>query len=381
MAAVAIGRDREELVTIDLSTGAIRDLAVSGWKDIGQPAWSPDGRTIFAPAEPRQSGSLQQIWAFDALTGAHRPLTSGSGSADYSTWSLSATASGDLFAITLVPDLSLWVTDRSRSPKKIQALRGEGSNSVIWVDGRVVTSNDAEIMVHDLEGQTSTKLRSHSTMYRHLARCGPGNVAYWSSDTHRPNYIAITDVLTGATRDLTNGPSENNPQCTADGSTLVFQRWVQGDRSELVRKSLKTGESAVLTQLSFDHPLISPDGAKVLMQIPVDRNDPYGWAQIIPIAGGVAKRLKMPFSIEGDAVWAWSPDGKAIMCERKENGVGNIWWIPLDGKPPKQLTAFDSDLIFAFDVAPDGRIAMSRGQWVGDVVHIGNVKDSTTQNQ
>jgi hypothetical protein len=117
------------------------------------------------------------------------------------------------------------------------------------------------------------------------------------------------------------------------------------------------------------------------MQIPVDRNDPYGWAQIIPIAGGVAKRLKMPFSIEGDAVWAWSPDGKAIMCERKENGVGNIWWIPLDGKPPKQLTAFDSDLIFAFDVAPDGRIAMSRGQWVGDVVHIGNVKDSTTQNQ
>lgn len=61
----------------------------------------------------------------------------------------------------------------------------------------------------------------------------------------------------------------------------------------------------------------------------------------------------MPFATEEEAVWAWSPDGKAIICVRTENGVGNIWRIPLDGNPPKRLTAFDSDLIYALDVAPD----------------------------
>lgn len=160
----------------------------------------------------------------------------------------------------------------------------------MWVDGRVVTSNFTEMVVHDLESQTSTKLRSHSTMYHQLARCGPGQVAYWSADNHQNSYIASTDVLTGAKRNLTNGPFENDPTCTTDGSTLVFVGCLRGGNGcELVRKSLKTGESAVLTQLPFTglgpNALVSPDGAKVLVQISVGRSDPYEWAQIIPITG------------------------------------------------------------------------------------------------
>jgi len=94
MAAIAIGKDDMGLVKIDLSSAAIRDLSVSGWGAVGQPAWSPDGKTIFAPAILGRQGSLFQLWAFDAQTGAHRPLTSGS--PEYSEWSLSATAGGEL---------------------------------------------------------------------------------------------------------------------------------------------------------------------------------------------------------------------------------------------------------------------------------------------
>jgi tricorn protease-like protein len=57
-----------------------------------------------------------------------------------------------------------------------------------------------------------------------------------------------------------------------------------------------------------------------------------------------------------------------------EKGVGNIWSMPLDGKRPKKLTAFDADEIYAFDVAPDGRMAMSRGDEVSDIVHLRNVR-------
>lgn len=166
MAAVAIGKHDMGLMTVDLQTGTTRDLSVSGWGAVGQPAWSPDGLTIFTPAVSAQPGSLFQIWAFDARSGAHRPLTSGS--TPYSEWSLSATASGDLFAITDIAHLSLWVTERSGQTHRVPALRGEGSDSVIWIENRIVTSNISEMMVHDLNLQTSTKLSSYSSIYRQL---------------------------------------------------------------------------------------------------------------------------------------------------------------------------------------------------------------------
>jgi Tol biopolymer transport system component len=67
LAAIAIGQDDMGLVSVELPAGAIRDLSVSGWGAVGQPAWSPDGATIFAPAVPFSNPpSIMQIWAFDA---------------------------------------------------------------------------------------------------------------------------------------------------------------------------------------------------------------------------------------------------------------------------------------------------------------------------
>lgn len=58
-----------------------------------------------------------------------------------------------------------------------------------------------------------------------------------------------------------------------------------------------------------------------------------------------------------------------------ENGVANIWSAPIDGKTsPKKVTNFQSDRIFAFDVSPDNRFAISRGVRVSDVVLIKNVR-------
>ena len=95
LAAVAIGKEDMGLVSIELPSGSIRELNVSGWGAIGQPAWSPDGATIFSPAYS-SNGTSMQIWAFDAHTGAHRALTSGA--TNYLQWTLSGTASGDLIA-------------------------------------------------------------------------------------------------------------------------------------------------------------------------------------------------------------------------------------------------------------------------------------------
>lgn len=381
LAAVAIGKDDMGLVTVELPGGTIRDLSVTGWGAVGKPAWSPDGATIFAPAA-LANGPTMQIWAVDAHTGTRRPLTSGS--TGYQQWSLSTTANGDLIANTITPALAIWVTDPSAQPHRIAALGGEGADSVVWVDGRIVTSNNSEMVVHDADGSNPVKLRSYSTIYRQLARCGPQHVVYWASDDKNQSHIARTDIVTGQTSKLTDGPLDDEPSCTADGSTLIYVRCqVGGVHCLLIRKSLDSGHSVTLYDLgpaldvSVGTPILSPDGTNVLFRdLPRERSveNPYDWATVVPATGGEPKRFKMPVPAGEVETFTWAPDGKSVLYARSENGLGNIWSAPLDGRPPKKLTAFDSELIFSFGVSPDNRLAISRGILVRDVVLIKNAR-------
>lgn len=376
LAAVAISKAGMGLVSVDVSKGEIRDLNVTGWNAVGQPAWSPDGETVYTPALPAQGNSIFQVWAFDARTGAHRPVTSGS--TNYFQPSLSATDAGDLVAITTAPNMTLWVTDPSGHASQVPALRSEGSDSVVWVDNRVVTSDVNEIIVHDLGTQTSNKIRSYSTIYRQLAPCGPVRVAYWAADAKRSSHIARTEITSGSTSALTDGTREDEPTCTQDGATLVFAHCEdQGNRCFLTRKSLDSGNSIVLHEFTSTdpnpYPAISPDGKNVLF-LEQHAQDPYTWATIIPIGGGEPARLRMPVAFGEVDGFTWAADGKSVLYGRNENGVGNIWSMPLGDKSPKKLTAFESDAIYAFGVSPDNRLAISRGNFLFDVVLIKNVR-------
>jgi hypothetical protein len=230
LAAVAIGKEDMGLLTVELPTGQMQDLNITRWKAVGQPAWSSDGATIFAPAMSWES-SIMQIWAFDAGTGARRAITSGS--TGYLQWTLSATGTGDLISATDTTAMSLWATDRSGHLHPIPASRTEGSEGVIWADSRIVTSDIDEMTVHDADGHNSTKLRSYSSIYRELARCGAGKVVYWAADAQHQSHIARTDVITGSTSRLTDGPLDGEPACTPDGSTLLFGHCVAQSKSLL----------------------------------------------------------------------------------------------------------------------------------------------------
>jgi serine/threonine protein kinase/Tol biopolymer transport system component len=379
LAAVASGKDDMGLVRVDLPLGSIQDLSVTGWGAIGQPAWGPNGATIYAPAAENGDPTMQ-IWGFNARSGEHRRLTSDS--TDYLEWSLSVTAAGDLIANTETAATALWVGNHSGDMHRIDSVRNEGSESTVWIDHRIVTSNIREMVVHDPNGGTSTKLRSYSSVYRQLARCGPEHVVYWANDANnRFSQIADTDVTSGATTRLTDGPGDLEPTCTADGSILVFIRCDELGRCLVTRKSLASAKLLPLydlglvgnTFLTVD-PKISPDGSTVLFRKQTEANDSYNWAITVPTVGGEARRLKMPVANGEVRVFRWSPDGRSILYAKNQNGVGNIWSVSLNGTPPKKLTAFDSDAILDFDVSPDGQIAVARGVFIRDVVLIKNVK-------
>jgi serine/threonine protein kinase/Tol biopolymer transport system component len=181
LAAVANVKDDMVLFRVDLPGGAMRNLSGPRWT-IGQPAWNSDGTTIFAPAL-RNGDQIMQIWAFDARTGTHGALTSSS--TWYYQYALSATAADDLIATTISADTNLWVTDQSGQIDPLPVSREEASNAVAWVDRRIVTGKQTEMVVHDLDGGNPTKLKSYSTLYRQLARCGPDHIVYWANEVKR----------------------------------------------------------------------------------------------------------------------------------------------------------------------------------------------------
>jgi len=139
-------------------------------------------------------------------------------------------------------------------------------------------------------------------------------------------------------------------------------------------------ESAEITRLAplnasdGGYPRVSPDGATVLFQREPGANDPYRWVALVPASGGEAKYITMPSPTADAEAVRWSPDGRTLLFSWRQNGVGNVWSVPASGGRGKQVTHFDADYIFDFDVGPDGRLAVSRGKRVQDIVLIKNAK-------
>ena len=93
----------------------------------------------------------------------------------------------------------------------------------------------------------------------------------------------------------------------------------------------------------------------------------------MPFGGGPPiKTFDMPPNI--DPMLAvplrWSPDGEALTyMDGRDDGVSNVWNLPLDGGGPKQLTSFEDKKVFLFDWCHGGEhLVFSRGYEISDAV-------------
>ena len=132
----------------------------------------------------------------------------------------------------------------------------------------------------------------------------------------------------------------------------------------------------------FDVLALSPDGKWIAyLTAPgspvVNPSSPSGSQpnrlKVIAFDGGtLLHQFDWPASA-GDPRWA--PGGEAIDYVLTRNGVSNIWQQKLTGGPPKQITNFESGLIFDFDWSRDARqLALTRGSESSDVILITNFR-------
>jgi len=145
----------------------------------------------------------------------------------------------------------------------------------------------------------------------------------------------------------------------------------------LWRISIDGGEPVQISNLFISSGSLSPDGKWIACR---HRNeDPNSAVKIIilPVEGGPpTKSIDVPGSTAGGSP-GWLPDGKSLIVADNRTGTYNLWSLPLDGGPMKQLTDFKPDNLFTFDWQLSGRgklAAMSRGTITSDVILISDFR-------
>jgi Tol biopolymer transport system component len=175
------------------------------------------------------------------------------------------------------------------------------------------------------------------------------------------------DLHRGAVSPLTQGDGELTPIPSPDGKWVYFatrdrERYF---RAVLWRIPAGGGERSEVTGNGIQPLALSPDGKVLAGNIWDDAARRMRLATM-PLDRPEAVRM---FPL-GPRTVAWTPDGRLTYVENVR-GIGNVWELPLDGTPPRQLTRFLTDRVIAFAWSPDGtKLAAARGKLTSDVVMI-----------
>jgi Tol biopolymer transport system component len=119
-------------------------------------------------------------------------------------------------------------------------------------------------------------------------------------------------------------------------------------------------------------PAISPDGKTMALSI---RQPALSPQRIVTAPVDALGSLTVLSSTEPPRrlLLHWTSDGKGLAYIKAVSDFSNIWLLPIDGSPPRQLTNFSDETIYNFALAADGRLALSRGHEISDVVLISAV--------
>jgi serine/threonine protein kinase len=369
-----------DVVEVGIEDGAERTITSPGWGFITDIAWLSDGSGLLMITSDQEWNS-DGIW-FLYPDGKTRRVT-----ADLNNYvGLSLTAdSNALVTMEKNQFMQIW-TQPDGEPERAREItlgagRRDGHSGIFWTPGgRIVYSSFAsgrpEIWIMDADGSNQKQLTvdlgsdrfglTVSPDGRYILfpsfRAGNGNANIWRIDIDGSN-----------PKQLTNGRGvELNPFCSPDGKWVFYS--IGGGRYQKV--PIDGGDPVQLAGPYSDILGVSPDG-KLMAYFIADDHNPAK-AEKVGVAsfedGETIAVLNRPPA--RPLRLQWTPDARALTYVSNRGGASNIWNLPIDGGPPKQLTDFKPDLsIHCFAWSRDGKqLAVARGTMISDIVLIRNFR-------
>jgi Tol biopolymer transport system component len=364
---------RTTVLGVLVANGQERVIAEADWTGIRGLAWMPDGRGLVVTAvQPVSSPARGQIWYVPITTGGARRVTNDL--TDYSALSISAD-SRTLVAVQTEVEAHLW-TSNPDGRNAVQITSGarsaDGSGGLAWTpEGRIVfvarRGEAPDVFVTDADGSNQRPLVTDGSVKSDPVVTADGKRLLFTSRRDLTSHIFSLDLRGGVVSPLTQGEGELTPIPSPDGKWVYFAtrdpaRYFSGI---LWRIPVEGGERSKVTEKGIQPLALSPDGKILAGNI---WDDTAHRVRLATISLDGAETLRV-FPL-GPRTVAWTPDGRLTYVENVR-GVGNVWQLPLDGTPPRQLTLFLTDRVIAFAWSPDGmKLAAARGKTTSDVVII-----------
>jgi eukaryotic-like serine/threonine-protein kinase len=141
----------------------------------------------------------------------------------------------------------------------------------------------------------------------------------------------VVPLVSGATR----------PAWSPDGSRLAFILQKQGEAEAVATSAADGSDLRVILKSDDVFPFFgslswSPDGG--LLAVSRSRGGMNREIWTVPSQGGSSTRLTKDQQGTVSDMPAFTPDGRGVVHRSNRGGASNLWWQPLEDKPPVQLT-------------------------------------------
>ena len=370
------------VVGASAADGKLSPLTSQTWPDMGRVLWLPDGSGLIFTASPSQNSTEAQVWYLSYPEGKARRITNDLNG--YGGISLGVTADGKTIAtIQYHTTGRVWVLAPNEDESHAKQLTNgtvDGADSLSWLpDGRIVynarTGDNADLWVVNADG-TNRRQLTNDAYWEFDGKASPdGRYIVFVSERGGSLNLWRIDADSNNPKQLTEGSGvDDRPAFSPDGRWVVFMSTRSG-KPTAWKVSIQGGAAQQLTEEHTYVPAVSPDGRLLSYGHLVEQPGapPRPELVLIPFDGGPpVKRIAVPgFAVPGRGGFQWTPDGRAVCFAGVRDNIFNIWALPLDGSPPRQLTNFKSEFIRNYAFSRDGRrLAVSRGLEINDIVLI-----------
>ena len=379
-ASEATKKLRSSLWAISVADGSVREI-YSTPDAIGRPRWLPDGSGLLAPIRNADQALRGQLWFISYPKGEARRLTNDL--MDYQLCCLDLTPDGKTLVDTEGSTVSdLWIASAGNTQEAKQISTKEfvvGGFS--WMpNGRIVFANqNGKLFMVNPDGSGRTLLTPDDHLNRDPSVCGDGRYIVYAAYREQKQGIWRMDADGSNPMRIADETFAIAPQCSPDGKWVVYLR---GPSWAPVRVNMSGAKPPEVLAQDFVEGFslkVSPDGKQIVYVVSPVENPASPSAstpsqlKVIPFEGG-PPAFQFDFSTAASTP-RWAPAGDAVEYALTRSGVSNIWRQKLGGGPPKQITNFESGLIFDFDWSRDGRqLALTRGGKSSDVILISNFR-------
>jgi serine/threonine protein kinase/Tol biopolymer transport system component len=363
------------VVAVDAQTGAQAEITDKKFVDVGRVSWLSDGSGVLVNAAEAGTNISQILLLPYPMAEAQR-ITHDLN--DYGGTSLTAD-SRSLVTVQFDSTSNIWIAPMNDLARGKQLTTGklEGDRGVAWTpDGRIVYASSAggkqDLWIMNADGTNQKQLTSDD--YPDDAPHVSPDGRYVVFDSIRGNLPSVwrMDIDGSNLKQLTTA-EDYVIAISRDSKSIFFTSW-RTTRQTLWRTSIDGGEAQQISNLFTINGSISPDGKFLAVRYrEEDPNLPEKLA-VISVEGGAPIKT-MDFLPTTLGTPKWAADGKSLIVVDQRTGTPNLWTLPLDGGPMKQLTDFKPDGIFSRDLSPDGKsMAIARGVVSSDVILISDFR-------